>query len=121
MQWYLESNQVAIRVKPNPLKVRTSLPYLRQTVMHNNSDWVLLYSNLQKYQSIWGMVSKVMGKTGLLIKARVNIYKAVLQAVLLYERKRWVVTYVMMMIPEGLHHRIVRRVLGMTARKDNGR
>ena len=59
------------------------------------------------------MVEKVIGKTGTPIKARVIVYKAVLQQLLLYDSERWVMTDVMMTVLEVLHHRIVRQIKRM--------
>ena len=55
---------MSITFNLNPFKSTKALPYLRQTVAYNNSDRVALYINLRKYDRIWGMVSKVLGKTG---------------------------------------------------------
>ena len=54
------------------------------------------------------------------IEEHAMMYKAVVQAVLLYRRKIWVVMDTMMTVIEGFHHRIARRIVGMTARKSNG-
>ena len=75
-----------IRVNLNTLDLTTSFPYLDWTFTYNNSDWSKIYSNLHKYQRIWGMVAKVLGKTGALIKARVMMYKEVIKAVIMYGR-----------------------------------
>ena len=61
---------MAIRVKLNHLKVKTSFPYLIHTGTYNNSDWSSLSSNLYKFQRRWGVVAKVMGKTGALFKSQ---------------------------------------------------
>ena len=45
------------------------------------------------------------------------MYKAVVQAMLMYGSKIWVVTGAMMMVLEGFHHRIARRIAGMTVSK----
>ena len=47
------------------------------------------------------------------------MYKAVVQAVLLYGSEIWVVTDVMMTVLEGFHHMIARWITGMSARKGN--
>ena len=47
--------------------------------MYNNSHWVALYSNLRKYQRIQGMLEKVLGKTGMPIKAQSMMYKLLFQ------------------------------------------
>ena len=65
------------------------------------------------------MVAKVMDKTGGMIKAREMMYKAVVQAVRLYGSERWVVTDKMMMVLEGFHQTIERRIAGMTERRGN--
>ena len=43
------------------------------------------------------------------------IYKAVAQTVLLYGRKGWVETVVMLKVLEELHHRSARQIAGMIA------
>ena len=53
---------------------------------------------MRKAQRKWGMVAKVMDKTGGMIKAREMMYKAVVQAVRLYGSERWVVKDTMMMV-----------------------
>ena len=89
--------------------------------MYNNNDWEALYINLRKAQRRWGMVAKVLGKTGVLIKVQEMMYKAVVYVVLLYGSKILVVTDAMMMVLEGFHQRIARKVAGMTVRKGGDR
>ena len=55
------------------------------------------------------------------IKTQEMIYKAVVQAVLLYSRKIWVVMDVMIMVLDGFHNSIARRIAGMTAQRGDGR
>ena len=61
--------------------------------------------------------NKFLGKTGVPIKYRAVMYKSVVQAVLLYTRKIWVVMDVIVTVLEVFHHRIERRIAGMAARK----
>ena len=51
-----------------------------------------LYRNLRKANRRWGMVAKLMGKIRVPIKARVVMYRAVVQTVLMYGGEIWVVT-----------------------------
>ena len=88
--------------------------------MYNNSKWEALYSNLRRSNQIWGMVANVLGKTGFLIKSRVMMYKVLVQAFLLYGSEICVVMDTIMMILGGFHHRIERRISGMTLRRGNG-
>ena len=87
---------------------------------NNNSDNVEFYSNLRKAQRRWGTVEKVLGKKGAPIKDRPMMYKAILQAVLLYGSESWVVTDAMMTVLEGFHHMILIRIARMMARMGGG-
>ena len=89
---------MAIRVNLNPLKAKTTFPYLRRTILCNNSDWADFYSNLSKARRRLGVVSKVMGKTGYTIRFREMMYKAVVYVFLLYGVERWVLTDSMMTV-----------------------
>ena len=112
---------MVIRINLNPLEAKTAFPYFRITVTYNNSDLVELYSNLRKSHRRWGVLAKVLGKMGARVKSRFMMYKAVVLTFLLYGRKRWVVTDAKMTVLGGFHHRIVRQITGITARKSNGR
>ena len=60
------------------------------------------------------MLAKLVGKMGVNIKAQGVMYKAVVQAVLLYGIEIWVVAEVMVTVMESFHQRIARWILGMT-------
>ena len=63
------------------------------------------------------MVGKVVKKTGETVRVRGMLYKAVMQLVLLYVGESWVVRGVILKLLEGLHHRLARRIEGMTAQR----
>ena len=100
LQRCFKANHVAIKAKTEPLKEKTVFLYLWRTEMYNNSDRKALYSNLPTFQRIWGMVAKVLVKTGEPIKVYRMIYKMVFQAVLLYGSEKWVMTDAMMVVLE---------------------
>ena len=112
---------MAIRVKLVPIEATIAFSYLGRTATYNNSNCAELYINLRKAQYLWGMIAKVMGKKGAPIKAQPMMYKMVVQAVLLYGSEIWVVIDAMMMVLEGFHHSIARRITGMTAHRDDVR
>ena len=66
-------------------------------------------------------MANVLGKTRAPIKARAMMYKSVVQEVLLYVREIWEVTDTLMAVLEVFHHRMARRVMGMTTRKGDDR
>ena len=55
------------------------------------------------------MVAKILVNTGATTKVQAMIYKAVVQAVLLYRGKIWVAKDTMMTVLEGFFHRIARQ------------
>ena len=85
--------------------------------MFNNSDWGAMYGNLRKAQRWWCMATKVMTNTVATVQTWVMIYKAVVQMVLLYGSKSWVVTEVMLKVMEGFHHWVAQRISGMSYRR----
>ena len=61
---------MSISVKSEPLKPAAAFPYLGSTVTYNNSDWAELHKNLRKAWRRWGVVGKVVTKTGATIRAQ---------------------------------------------------
>ena len=80
-------NWVVIRVKLDPFEAKTTISYLRHTVNFNNSNCEDLYINLWKAHIQWMLVAMFLEKTGAPVKDRAMIYKAVVQAVILYGSK----------------------------------
>ena len=73
-----------------------AFPYLRRTIVHNNSNCPVVYQNLKKVQSRWGVIVRFLEKMGATVRARGMMYKAVDQSVLLYGSDSWVVMGVML-------------------------
>ena len=65
------------------------------------------------------MVETFLGKRGAPIKSQEMMYNAVVQVLLLYGRKIWVVADVIMTVLEIFHNSINRQIAGMTSRKGN--
>ena len=87
------------------------------TVTYNNSDWAALYAKTSKAQKLWGVVAKVTRQTGVYVKSQAMMYNVVVQTVLIYGCESWVVKGVMMMVLEGFHHIVARRLAGLMARR----
>ena len=67
------------------------------------------------------MVENVLGKTEATIKAQEIVYKLLVQDLLLYGIKNWLVKDVMMMVLEIFHQNISRHIVGMTKRNGYSR
>ena len=62
------------------------------------------------------MVEKVLAKAGAMVGLQVMMYKALVQEVFFYESESWVVADVILKFLEGFHHKVDRRIAGMTDR-----
>ena len=58
------------------------------------------------------MVAKLLTSTGATLREQEILHELVVQTVLLYGVKIWVVMVEMLKVLEGLHHRLVRRIVG---------
>ena len=67
-----------------PLEPEDVLPYIIHTIAYNNSDSAAVYHNLQKAWRFFGVISKVLKKTGATVTALGMIYKVVVQTFLVY-------------------------------------
>ena len=83
---------MTINVNAETLETAADFPALDCTVAFNNSNWEDLYQNLCKVWCWWGMVEKVLTRTGVVVRARAILYKAFVQMLLLYGSESWVVT-----------------------------
>ena len=99
-----------------PLEPVDTFTCLGRIIPYNNSDLAAVYHNLRNAQRRWGEISKVLTKTIELVHARGILYKEVVEMVLLYGCKSWVVTGAILKILEDFHHQSARRIAGMTAR-----
>ena len=63
------------------------------------------------------MVSRVMEKSGAAVQEWSMMYKTVVQMVLMYGSKSWLVKVEVLMVIEVSHHCLSRRIVGKTARR----
>ena len=97
-----------------------AFPYLGQMSACNNSNWSVVYLNLQKSCRMWGMVPRVIERTRSTFQSRVEMHKAVVQSVILYGSESLVVTSEMLKVLMGLHYQSARSITGMTAKRGAG-
>ena len=86
---------MAIPFNQETLESTAAFSFLVRTVAFKNINWSDLYRNLRKAQQRLGVVAKVLTKMGATVWAQAMMYKLVVQLVLLYRSKSWVVTEVM--------------------------
>ena len=78
---------VYFQINAEALPPSEALPYLGRKIFYNNSDWAAVYQNLRKAWRRWEMVVRVLENIGATSQARGEMYKAVEQLVLLYDRE----------------------------------
>ena len=59
---------------------------------------MVVYQNLRKARMRWGVISRLMVKTGATVRAQGMMYKAVAHLVLLYRSESWVVTGIILKV-----------------------
>ena len=66
----LWASSISFQINSNTLPLSEALPYLGRTIAYNNSDWATVYLNLSKARSRWGMIARVLERTGETARAR---------------------------------------------------
>ena len=92
------------QINSDTLPLSEAFPYLGRTIVHNNRYWAAVYLNLRKYRRQWGMIVRVLERTGATMWDRGEMYKAVVQSVQLYGSERWVVTGEILKFLTLFHH-----------------
>ena len=67
------------------------------------------------------MVVRLLESTRVSVRAWEAMYNAVVQSVLLYGIKSWVVTGDMLKVLEGFHHQSAQRIKGMMEKRGTGK
>jgi hypothetical protein len=86
--------------------------YLGRVLERNDNDWPARNRNLKRARITWGRIGIILSKERADIKSMTSIYKAILQAVLLYGAESWVITTGMQQKLESFHHRCSRYITG---------
>ena len=107
---------VSFQINVKTLPSLKELPYLGRTITFNNSNWAAVYLNLRKFWRQWGVIARVLERTGVTVRSWGEIYKEVAQLVLIYGSESWVATGEMLNVLTVFHHWAARRITGMTAR-----
>ena len=102
---YFKEIQVLFQINAETLPPLEDFPYLGRTIAYNNRDWAAVYQNMKKSRMRWEMVSRLLESTGAMVWAQRAMYKVVVQLVLLYDSKIWVVTREMLKLLGGLYYR----------------
>ena len=87
--------------------------YLGQTLSSYNTDWTEVERNLWRAWGKWGSLVKILGREGEDRRTVGRFYVAVVQAVLLFGSKTWVLNPWLEKSLDGFHHHAERRMVVM--------
>ena len=88
-----------------PLTKVSLFMWLVQTLFPTDNDWPAMERNLCRAQGKWGQLTKILGREGSKNRTAGRFYVAVVQAVLLFGSKTWVLTTRLEKSLAGFHHR----------------
>ena len=100
-----------------PLTAVYLFRYLGQTLPSNDDDWLTVEQNLRRAREKWGRQTKILGREGEDKRTAGKFYVTVVQAVLLFRPKTWVLNPWLEKNLEGFHHRASRWVAGMVLKR----
>ena len=101
---------VVFTVDGVPIESVPSFCYLGWVLAANDDDLPAIQSNIRKARQRWGQVSRLLARDGASTRIMGYFYKAVVQAVLLYGAKTWVLSERMRQLLASFHHRCARHI-----------
>ena len=87
-----------------PLTAVPLFMYLERKLSSYENDWMVLGKNLRRAQGEWGRLAKILGKEGEYRRMVERFYTVVVQAVLLFGSKTWVLTPQLEKPLKSFHH-----------------
>ena len=82
-----------------------------------DDDWPTVAGNLVKARKSWGRLSRILSREGADKRVSENLFKAVVQAVLLFGAETWVLTPMIDRALESFMHGAARRITGKKPRR----
>ena len=101
-----------------PIETVKEFKYLGRVVKNNDDDWPAVNQNIKRARIAWGKIGRILSREGAQPKAMASIYKAVVQAVLLYGSESWVLSLKMEKKLDSFHHRCARYITGQHIRQN---
>ena len=77
-----------------------------------DNNWPAVVGNLSKARKSWGRLSRILRWEGADARVSGNVFKAVVQAVLLFGAETWVLTLRTERAMESFQHRAARQITG---------
>ena len=88
----------------------TIFRYLGRVLAERDNDWLAVEGKLGKARKSWGQLSRILSREGADPKVSGSFYKAVAQAVLLFEAETWVITPRMERDLDSFQNKVARQI-----------
>ena len=108
-----EISERAFQAYVEPLNNVTDFKYLGRVLMVGNYDWSAVAGNLQKSRKSWLRMLRILSRYGADLKVSGHLFKAAVQAVLIFGSDTWVLTPRMERALGIFQHSFARRITGM--------
>ena len=101
------------------LETVTAFKYLWRFLVASYDEWKVVVTNLRKVYNWWAWISRIIGWEESDPRTSGNLYKAVVQATLLFVAENWVVYPRIRKTLGRFHHRVALRMILMRLRQDS--
>ena len=95
-----------------PLSQIVYFKYLGRVLAAEDDNWPVVVRNLRHARQKWARLSWVLSREEVDSRTLGHIYLVVVQSVLLYGSKKWVLTPRIQRVLGGFHHRVARMLTG---------
>ena len=112
-----ESTEMDFEAYGKQLKTVPSLKYLGRILTAGDDDWPAVAGNLGKARKIWGRMKRVLIREGADKRVSGNVFKAVVQQVLLFGAEMLVLTQRIEKALDSFMHGAARRITGIHPRR----
>ena len=103
-----------------PLETVATLKYMGRVMTAGDDDWPEVAENLVKARKSWGRLSQILSREGADKRVSVNLFKSVVQAVLLFGAETWVLNPRIERALESFMHGAARRITGKQPQRGGG-
>ena len=108
---------MAFEVYGEQLKTVPSFKYPGRIMTEGDDDWPAVAGNLGKTRKSWGRMQRILSREGANKRVSGNLFKAVVQQVLLFGADTWVVLPIMERALNYFIHGSARRITGRQPRR----
>ena len=113
----MDSTERAFEAYGKPIETVTKFKYLGRVMREGDDNWPAVAGNLVKARKRWGRIERILIREGVDRKVSRNLFKAVVQQVLLFGAEMWVPTPRIERALESFMHGAARSIMGRQPRR----